>query len=132
MDRMEPCPRKVGEEYFQFRSDSAFATEILSENHYVYRKSPPIDHESSTEAVSGAESWRANPTGPFQVLLTAEQLGKRLGVSRDTIDRWERQGYLPPAIRNPKNTPSGRGRGRCYVRWDLWKVMNHLSGQHGN
>ena len=77
--------------------------------------------------VDAAKPWR-NCTGPYQCLLTIDQLAEALGTCRDTIERWERRGIIPPALRAPKNTPTGGGRGRSWVRWDYWTVTRALAG----
>ena len=74
-----------------------------------------------------AKPWRTC-TGPYQCLLTIHQLAEALGTCRDTIERWERRGVIPQALRVPKNTPTGGGRGRTWVRWDYWTVTHALAG----
>lgn len=64
------------------------------------------------------------PTGPYEILLTTDELAAHLRVSRDTVEDMEKRGLLPKPLSN-KRTP---GRGRCIKRWDLWKVGRHLDG----
>lgn len=65
------------------------------------------------------------PNGPYEKLLTTDELAAHLRVSPDTISRMEKSGQLPPPLRSK---PVGSGRGRCVVRWDLWKVGRRLDG----
>ncbi len=54
---MELLFDKIGENYFGFRANGPFATEIFLENPYVPRKSPRIDHsDTNTEKVLGPDS----------------------------------------------------------------------------
>lgn len=69
------------------------------------------------------------PFGPYEKILTTEELATHLRVSTDTIQRMEMDGKLPPPIRS---APLGKGRGRCVVRWDLWTVCRHLDGSSRN
>lgn len=48
---------------------------------------------------------------PSDRWLSSAELRARLGVSRMTIHRWTREGYLPQPLR-----PTGAGRGRV-ARW---------------
>lgn len=65
------------------------------------------------------------PSGPYETLLTTDELAAHLRVSPDTILRMEKAGQLPTPLRNK---PLGSGRGRSVVRWDLWKVGRRLDG----
>ena len=64
------------------------------------------------------------PTGPYETLLTTDELAAHLRVSRDTVEDMEKRGQLPKPLTN-KRTP---GPGRCVKRWDLWKVCRFLDG----
>lgn len=65
------------------------------------------------------------PNGPYETLLTTDELAAHLRVSRDTIERMEKAGQLPKPLRTK---PIGSGRGRSVVRWDLWAVGRYLDG----
>lgn len=65
------------------------------------------------------------PNGPYELYVTPDQLAERLHVSVDTVDRMERAGVIPKAIRS---RAPGSGRGRCVKRWDMWIVGRHLAG----
>lgn len=64
------------------------------------------------------------PTGPYETLLTTDELAAHLRISRDTVEEMEKRGQLPKPLTN-KSKP---GRGRCIKRWDLWKVGRFLDG----
>jgi len=57
------------------------------------------------------------PMGPYQVLLSREELAARLDTSPDSIDRWRSRGDIPDPLR------AGR-----WMRYDLWRVLRWLDG----
>ncbi len=65
------------------------------------------------------------PTGPYETILTTQELAAHLRVSTDTIARMERAGQLPPPMRSK---PLGTGKGRSVIRWDLFRVGQYLDG----
>ena len=65
--------------------------------------------------------------GPYEALLTTDELAAHLRISVDTVARMERLRQLPPPLRTK---PVGSGRGRCVVRWDLWTVCRYLDGSN--
>ena len=68
------------------------------------------------------------PKGRYEVLLAPHEVAKRLGVTVDTVSNWERRGAIPPPMQVPNGTPTGRGRGRRWMRYDYWKVLRWLDG----
>lgn len=38
----------------------------------------------------------------YEPLIDAEEVGKRLGRSKDTIERWRREGVIPAAVAEKK------------------------------
>lgn len=60
------------------------------------------------------------PQGPYEVILTPAELGARLKVSPEKVLKWEKLG-MPVMRDRPMRT-----QGRCYKRYDLWKVFRFL------
>ena len=69
------------------------------------------------------------PTGPYQVLLSPKKLALRLGVCVDTIANWRVRDIIPPPLEALNSTPTGRGRGNRWVRYDYWRVLRWLDGK---
>lgn len=70
------------------------------------------------------------PEGPYQVFVDARQLAQVVGVSTRTIQVWQSQGRIPAAhLQMPNDTQSGRGRGRRFVRYDLYRTLRWLEGR---
>jgi hypothetical protein len=71
-------------------------------------------------------STSPQPSGPYQVYETADQLGVRYQVSAATIERMEKRRDIPQA--HIRSKPEGSGRGRAIKRWDVWLTSKHLHG----
>jgi transposase len=63
-----------------------------------------------------------NVTGPYQVLLDPDELAAKLGKHRNTIDNWDRR----RVIKGLRNMPRTSGRGRRFLQYDLWQVLEAL------
>jgi hypothetical protein len=64
--------------------------------------------------------------GRFSCLVTPEQLAEVLQCSIKSLERWEKEGKLPAPVRLPKKTPTGKGKGKAFVRFDLAEVLTRL------
>lgn len=69
-----------------------------------------------------------NVTGPFQVVLSATELAAILGKCRNTINNWDRTGFISGLRDKPR---TGR-RGRCHLQYDLWEVLQALKRGNGS
>lgn len=61
-------------------------------------------------------------TGPYQVIVNPNELAEMLTRHRNTIDAWDKRGL----ISGLRDKPRTAGRGRRYVRYDLWCVLEAL------
>ena len=55
----------------------------------------------STRAGIGGRPTHKAPHSTSSVLLTRSQVAHELGVSRETVQRWESLGLLPPVLKAP-------------------------------